>query len=120
MIKLEDSFYELCKGVEEGLPRFEILDHQHVLDQLTNVEYHLYTDEPYKVTYKGEKIIDGSQMTPSEARLLDKVKTLIYRKHSEISRRKLYDILNDVYEDIKEDGMELTTDNPGKSKNGGY
>lgn len=95
MHSLAQMFQELYKGVHSGNARYEVLDDVHVMDTQLGIEYHLYPSweqKPFKITHNDKVLLKGTQMSGSEADILEKVRCMLEQFFTEHNRKQLYNM----------------------------
>lgn len=76
MLNISSILIHIHNGIVNKDSRFTILDEEHILDNKTDVEFHLY-DDWLKATYDDEVIITINDFTKEEQDILQKIKQLI-------------------------------------------
>lgn len=70
MTSLEEVFREMAEGVRAKEPRYKILNCEHVMDTVKDIEYHLEKGQTYTITKGEDVVLDGNEITNEEAGIL--------------------------------------------------
>ena len=89
MVNLTPMFQDFATGVMNGDTRYTHVKPEHIDDTKTGVRYHLYSNKPFEISVNDELVLVGTQLSNSEAALLEKVR--LYS--TEVNRGKLAEIL---------------------------
>ena len=95
MNELEQAFRQMAEGLKAKEPRYTILDCEHVVDTVKDIEYHLEYGEVYAITMGENKtlILTGKQMTETEAGILMRVASELPKLYADAQRAYLRTIL---------------------------
>lgn len=95
MNELEQAFKQMAEGLRAKDPRYTILNCEHVIDTVKDIEYHLEHGEVYTITMGENKtlILTGKQMTETEAGILMRVASELPKLYADAQRAYLRTIL---------------------------
>lgn len=86
MVSLENLFSDLRHGIHSADHRFVYEEDGSIHDTALGLKYCLYDSKPFAIYKDGAVILDGTQMTNDEAKILTEVKAFL----PELNRVRLF------------------------------
>jgi hypothetical protein len=113
MNNLDLIFKNMADGVRDKNPRYVVINSEHVMDMLKDIEYHLEYGEVYTVTSGEDKtlLLAGNQMTAAEAQVLTQLASELPKLYADCQRSALFALMSDACEPVE--GKKPTT-SPGE------
>ena len=74
--------------------RFELVDHETIVDHTKNLTYKMYCDKPFVIMYKDERVADMRDFTRDQQMLFQSIKNKLDKMVTERSLKRLEDIYN--------------------------
>lgn len=98
---IEIIYYALKDNTSD---RFKIIDREHIVDNVSGLKFHLYDEEPFKITYKDEVIADMHDFSKEQQGMMQKLKNLLMSIYSYDRRSDLVRLFQNSVTDKSDNG----------------
>lgn len=121
VIDLRQHFEDMKNALMSGDSRYEVLDHDHVMDKNLNLKYHIHFGpnalECHVTDASGNKVLNSNyDLTKDEGQVLHEIKQMLNSSYGEYSRNNFYNMVSQPSHDTSKMNIKPVGNSPHAGK----